>query len=367
MTPKKTRIVHEHPKKSSGNMGRRAFMNLSLDLGLASVVSVFAGLATVFGVSVRDLVNSKEGETKLRKEDVETREQVRKAMLAEEERRRHQEQLAALRQLFGFDGRRASLVPAADHPFKPLSGPYWYPIDSACALAYKRAVYPDLALAQVNSIALDAYPQDSLVMFGSQVSNAEVRSIFGDLQKESVPHFEIVPGKLGSGWQASLRWNLYCSESMKRSKPLEILIPGIEGVWEEDKRVILDAKNKQQYSATGKPQLISDMQVDALVEDFLLVTVLPRNWNIYGQKIISFAGLYGPGMEGAELLFSASADELKRLQEATEREPFYQALYRVVVKPDENGRLVPQSLQLQEAAPLYQTPKKGGGVILSAR
>lgn len=341
MTAEKAKIADDHDANLGPMLGRRGFLKiLGKDLGLIATIGALGGIATLVEVT------SNSGLSK------------------------DTERLRCLRNLFGIGEEPAVLVPAADHPFKGPVDDYWYHMDRSCSVAYQKALYPDLSLAKVNAKTIDAHPQDTLVMFGSQVSNAEARSIFGNPWKERTPHFRVVPGKLGSGWQANLRWNLYCSESMKKMKPLEIRIPESPEIWKEEPRVILDAKHEHQFGATVSPEQISDGEtVDSLKTDFLLVTVLPRHGVIGGQKIISFAGLYGPGMSAAKLLFSSSTDELKRLEKETEAEPYYQALYRVTVETNNEDKLVPvtHSLYLEGATPLLQTNMKGGEVILSAR
>lgn len=279
----------------------------------------------------------------------------------------HEEQLTRLRELFGFGGDGAALIPAGHHPFsRPPGDLPWYPIDSHCAWAYQKALYPNVPLEQVRD-ELPVNLRDSLVMFGSQVAHQDLRIILGDPRKDEEPRFNVRPGELGSGWQANLRWNLYCSKSMRETMPFHTLLPEYLKVWEEDERVILDAKDQTQYAAAASPSRHSDGEkVDNIVKDWLLVTVLPRYWDIPGQKIISFAGLYGPGTDATKLLFSHHDDELNRLQETIDGQPFYQALFKVSATTNDNNELVAQDVHFEQAAPLYKTENKGEGVILSA-
>jgi hypothetical protein len=84
-------------------------------------------------------------------------------------------------------------------------------------------------------------------------------------------------------------------------------------------------------------------------DDYLLITALPR-YATGTQRVFIFGGSHGPGTRGATLLLgSPVAADLSKLLAQTRGEPYFQALFRVLVRTDEQGEFSPTRIELVEA------------------
>jgi hypothetical protein len=229
----------------------------------------------------------------------------------------------------------AALLPATDHPFKkPPEGGY-YPIELDNCAAYKQRFFDHARFRTVSEFP-KVQPDDSVVLFGSQVSNLATRLLLGNPFGQERPQLDLVREDLG--WKARLHWNLYTpteSEVIERQQ--------FGGPWITHNHVIGDERGDQYRSRVrGK----------GLDDDYLLITALPR-LATGKQKFIVFSGCHGPGQKAATSLLSGSfREELLATAKGVDGEPYYQALFNVYLTKDSEGEFVPRGVHLVAARPL---------------
>lgn len=227
----------------------------------------------------------------------------------------------------------AALIPAANHPWQaPPRGMPYYPIEKSCCDAFRSRFLPDVTLRTVTG-----YPQiradDSLYLFGSQVSNLLSRSYLGEPWLDA-PVFQVQ----NTEWQATLRWNLH---ALREAAPTHRI--QFDTFWQSATNVIADRLGATHQARAG---------TGWMDDDYLLLTVLPR-YARGTQRVFIFGGSHGPGTRGAAILFSSPvASDLTKLLAQTRGEPFFQALFHVRVVQDERGELWPARVELIEAEPV---------------
>lgn len=246
----------------------------------------------------------------------------------------------ALNRLFGIgDSKSAALVPAADHPFEPPPDNFiGYPIDYHCCGTYATMI--SLA-SNVPVRAVNGEPKitrdDSVVLFGSQISNKLTRDILGNPDRDE-PKLKITHKER---WATTLWWNLFSPKGTGDYVAQEYGKP-----WREENFIIGGNAGETYQVRSQHP----------VAEDFLLVTSLPR-FSSDSRRIRIFAGAHGAGQMATNLLLASPSDSLlKKLEEKTERQPYYQALFHVVVKRDQNGDVYADAIDdLIDAKPLDVT------------
>ena len=102
-----------------------------------------------------------------------------------------------------------------------------------------------------------------------------------------------------------------------------------------------------------QPEFVSQGDLDYQLDDYLLITVLPRDSRM-DRRMISLAGLHKPGTLAAEQFLSdpnLALTILKKIHEKVEGLPYYQAL--ISAKVDHNSGLPrPTQLELRGVQPI---------------
>jgi hypothetical protein len=258
--------------------------------------------------------------------------------LADHFGQRSAQQDEAIRQRLGRlvgAGETASvaLMPARDHPFRPLPQEHVaYEIEGGCMTAYAERLWPGVRPRIVRGFP-QTRPDDTLVLFGSQISNQRAREHFGNpFAQEPTTHATY--GTSREPRRVPLRWNL--------SSP-----PGTAQVI------------RQQYGgdwAGGEYRLLDFAERCDVVEqaggrDYFLVTAIPR-YAEGPQRVIMFAGLHGAGTRGAtDWLAAPDPVDLAAIERKSSGSPYYQALFEVPVE-QRDGELVPAGVNLLDACAL---------------
>jgi len=301
-TPDGKAIVEEHQK-----VNRRAFMRVAFNRAGKAVVSL-AAVHEAIGLK-RDVVE----------------------WLPPDDRDSQNKTLSAL---FGpGDVRSASLVPAANHKWKtPPKNMDWYPLDGSCADAYRERFFGQAIFRTVKG---DPYiaPDDSIGLFGSQISNLCTREWMGAPQGDKPVLHVSRPG-----WSTRLWWNLLSPAGAAVTERQQF---GVE--WHE--------RNHHFVGSDGNI-FAPDAGTGWITSDHLLVTALPRDSDLT-RRVVIFAGCHGEGTLATRILLETpSTDQLKDLFNAVRGERFYQALFRVEIKKIETGEFRPSSIQLLDARTL---------------
>jgi len=260
----------------------------------------------------------------------------------------NQEAISVLASLVQGDGPHA-LRGAAEHPYRSpaalarladFTSASWYPLEVACCGAFsKRFGVADPATVQASGL-LDLQPDQNVVLFGSQVSNLVTRLVFGNPFVGDDARFDVPVkaamlnrrGIIEQGWNARLRWNLHSggTGTIERTQFGER--------WVTRDHYIADRETGQSFTPSrgnGAHKL----------DDYLLVTRLPRRQNTRGPAVISFSGVHGAGTLASILLLgNPPLEDLTKLQELTKGQRYYQALFRVDLR---EGR-VPWSTGLEQ-------------------
>lgn len=255
------------------------------------------------------------------------------------------ETLERLASLVGAsDGGGIALVPARDHPFKPLAPTQpAYAIEAECMKAYAGRFWPDANVRQVRG-----YPRlradDSVVLLGSPVSNLVSRQHFGNPFRDLPEQY----ARYGASNELSirLRWALH--------SPLEAADLAFDQYgtrWLTKEHRLRDFANRETLSAA-----VGDSEPTT---DYLLLTAIPR-FADGPQRIVMFSGLHGAGTRGAALLLKQPhRPDLKDLEQHLQGHPYFQALFEVTVKP-RGGELEPTRLRLVDATRLYIEDQRPG-------
>jgi hypothetical protein len=219
-----------------------------------------------------------------------------------------------------------SLCPARDHPFQPLKDIYpferklVYDIEMDCCNTFIRL----FDNSQVSILA--DYPlignKDSIIMFGSQISNYNVRQLFGmPFTETDIPQNDITYQDLNNVWSVNLRWNLFVPpnshvkyrEQYKRR-------------WAYMDYSLFDFYYNEQLNVKDD-------------EDYLLITSIPKSIdnNLF---FIIFYGLHGPGTRSTVTLFSEQANDIfDQIYKTIGNEPYFQILIKVNYNPQYNDDL----------------------------
>jgi hypothetical protein len=243
-----------------------------------------------------------------------------------------------LRQLFlvGRPEGYTALLPAADHPAKPLR--VWqcfYELEMDAAQTYIGCFFPNTHFHRVWDFPR-VRPSDDLVIIGSQVSNASARAFLGEVQRRE-PLFRIEQG----GWRTELHWNLLTPEDAPVTTVREF--GGPRG---SRAHLFAERGTVAQYRSQIDPQ------GTRYLDDYLLVTALPRR-KARQERALVFCGLHGAGSRALDLMLRAPpVDVLDAAARQIDGAPHFQMLFRVDTTPDERGESMPRGLELVEARPL---------------
>jgi len=241
-----------------------------------------------------------------------------------------------LKRLFGGGASPSeSLSPARNHPFRPLkANEPAYPIEAECCAAYIDAFYKQYSIRKVNGFP-QIRPDDSVVIFGSQVSNFSTRAILGNPFSSSVTSYLEMKG-IRNRLRIPLRWNLY----MPVDAPVEYRRQyGVD--WKFRSYVLKDFRCKS--------SIFSRKKAGEVETDYLLITVLPR-YEVGPQKLVIFGGIHGPGTHAAAKIFrQPPMSELCKLEKVLSKAPYYQALFEVSVIKNEKQELEPDKITFLEA------------------
>jgi len=265
-----------------------------------------------------------------------------------------------LHRLFGVSSECSiALAPAASHSFmKPWGVDPWYPIEGECCESYLKRFTKRVDLFYITGYPLIQEP-DSIIAFGSQVSNAVTRKVLGD-PKNQEPHFTVE----GGSWRAGLHWNLHvfaegpsqdlgsasrCSEVSRHGQDDDAGVFGTAG-----HSRVMDAflqsefaKQKHRFVGVGGETYEPALVDGKLTHDYLLITVLPRFRRDEMQRIIIFGAGHGPGQKATNLLLRRPPlQQLRALDREIHQSPFYQALFEVKLRENRNGESYPSSVQL---------------------
>lgn len=242
---------------------------------------------------------------------------------------------ACLERLFGIGSAPSGAVfPAANHPFKLPVGEC-YPTERDNCTAYRERFLKNISLRVVRGFP-NAKPDDSLILFGSQVSNLNSRLLLGNPFNLDRP--KLCVAKPADGWQARLRWNLYTPVGAPIISRQQFGAP-----WVTRNHFIGGSKGET-YESKRQDEVLED--------DYLLITALPR-FARGTQRIIVFAGCHGPGQKAATLLLRKSpSKQLQVLANKIAGEPYYQALFHVDLARDDEGEFFPKQAELIDAFPL---------------
>jgi hypothetical protein len=226
-----------------------------------------------------------------------------------------------------------ALMPARDHPFKPLpEGLFAYEIEGACMTAYADRLWPDVRMRTVHGFP-QVRPDDTLVLFGSQISNQRAREHFGNPFRHE-PTTHAMYGADGDLRRVTLRWNLFSPPGTA-----QMIRQQYGGDWVAGEHRLLDFAER------------CDVVDQAGGRDYFLLTAIPR-YAEGPQRVIMFGGLHGAGTRGGtEWLAAPDPADLAAIERKTSGSPYYQALFEVSVD-ERDGELMPVGLNLLDACAL---------------
>jgi len=191
---------------------------------------------------------------------------------------------------------------------------------------------------------IDVGADDAPVLISSHLVNEPSARYFGDPQSSKAihkPRFRDVDG----GFEADLRWTIYAPEGAKVVSKRE-LFQGVPTIRTEPVHKLSDAENPK----LRQPTFVAQGGLDWQRDDYLLITVLPRD-SRFDRRVISLAGLHKPGTLAAAQFLGERELSLNILREINKRVKYlqyFQALIQVSV--NYNGGLPnPAGLNLIDA------------------
>jgi hypothetical protein len=171
-----------------------------------------------------------------------------------------------------------------------------------------------------------ATSNESVVAFGSQVSNSYVRAIMGEARRVE-PRLDVEL----ADYRGRLRWNIH-------------LPPGApETISVQNKIVWKGALSKIAGLGSDENKF----------PDYLLVTVLPTGFNEQG-RIIMFAGLHGPATSATKMLLSPERwTALREVSKQMRGERAFQLLFGVEVQESSDRRREPSDIKFIAGHRIY--------------
>jgi len=239
---------------------------------------------------------------------------------------------------------RVPLVPAMQDPWGPPKRKFSGSGNAVAAAYYSTfRSFEDKENRVVRS-AVDVHDDDAPVIIASHLVSEPAARYFGN-PKSLHPNHEVRYHDSGGGFKASLRWAIYTPEHAKVVSKRE-LFEGSPMIRKEPVHSLSDLDNPKLRQPTFNRQGEIDYQVD----DYLLITVLPRD-SRFDRRMISLAGLHKPGTLAAEEFLNSpdlALRILKEIHEKIEGAPYYQAL--IALKVDHSlGSPRPSHLELRGA------------------
>lgn len=246
-----------------------------------------------------------------------------------------------LKSLFGINECSSSaLVPAADHPWKPPpTNMSWYPTEEKCCDSFRKRFLQDFQIRTVQGFP-NIRKEDSLYIFGSQIANLLTRDLLGNPWDDTPVH-----NIIRNQWRTSLHWNLF-------SPPKTPIVTRkqFEETWKTENHFFISTSGYEYKPKAG---------IGWMEDDYLLITSLPK-FNKGKERILIFYGAHGPGTKATSLLLeNPPLKELQKMEKYIKSEPWYQALFHVKVKKNNEGEYLPSSLELVGAKPLLVEFKTG--------
>jgi hypothetical protein len=254
-----------------------------------------------------------------------------------------------------------ALRAAAEHPYKSpaavmgladFTGRSWYPLEVACCAAYAKRFQPPEGVSLQHSGLLQLMPDENVILFGSQVSNVVTRLIFGNpfmgAERFDVPVKCAALHRRGiveDRWKARVRWNLHSrgSDTIERTQ--------FGDRWVTRDHYIADDHTHQTFTPVSGADGVK-------INDYLLLTRLPRRRSCRGPTITIFAGVHGAGtLASLKLLGDAPLSELEKVRDAVRGQRFYQALFEAKVGAakvpwSSTHEQVAQSIRCLDASPI---------------
>lgn len=198
---------------------------------------------------------------------------------------------------------------------------------------------------------------DAPVIIASHLVNKLAQSYFGDpISPIPIlsPQFK---DATGNGFEAQLRWTIYTPADTEPVVKLE-LFEGRPLVRNTVRHALAD---RDTPATLRTPQYYRQGEIDFQQDDYLLVTVLPRDAR-FDRRIVSLAGVSKTGTLAARLLFDdhlVARKILKEIDNQLHASDYYQAL--IHVKVDHSIRGYPQPIEptLIDATPVPVRPLYG--------
>jgi hypothetical protein len=238
---------------------------------------------------------------------------------------------------------RVPLVPAMKDPWGPPTRTF-SGSGNAVAASYFSAFAPWNAERIVQPI-VDVHADDAPVLIASHLVSEPASRYFGNpksLNPIHEPHYQDSHG----GFKAKLRWAIYTPERAARvlkAEPFE----GRTTIRKEPIHALSDLNDPK----VDQPKFVRQGDIDVQKDDYLLVTVLPRDAR-FDRRIVSLAGVHKPGTLAAEKLLSdpdLALDILKKIDREVQGAFYYQALISLKVNHSEYGSPRPVELHFRGA------------------
>lgn len=235
------------------------------------------------------------------------------------------------------DATSAALIPARDHSFQPLpEHELGYPIEVDCLTAYTQCLWPAITLRPVRGYP-QVRPDDTLVLFGSQLSNLAARRHLGNPFDQDVTRYAVY-GDPNRPLTVPLRWNITSPPGTPMSTRKQY-----GGAWTAQEHRLVDL-------LTGS-DVVPGNQANGDTWDYFVVTAVPR-FASGPQRVIIFGGVHGQGTHGiATWLRTSVLADLAVLATRTKHSPYFQALFEVKLRHDQ-GEATPTAVTLVDAVPL---------------
>jgi hypothetical protein len=238
---------------------------------------------------------------------------------------------------------RVPLVPALSDPWGPpkrqFSGS-----GREVAAAYTSA-FRSLNDQYIEQSIIDVYDDDAPVLISSHLVSEPATRYFGD-PKSPNPIHEVRYHDSGGGFRAGLRWVIYAPKDAKVVHKRE-LFQGHPTIRAEPIHNVSDLDNRN----LAQPRFIRQGDVDYQEDDYLLISVLPRDSRL-DRRMVSLAGLHKPGtLAAAQFLTDPilSLEVLRAIDKKVLGLPYYQAIIELKVSHNEAGLPHPTRLKLLDA------------------
>ena len=236
---------------------------------------------------------------------------------------------------------RVPLVPAMQDPWGPPKRQFSGSGNEVAAAYYSAfRSWKDKQIVQPN---IDVNDDDAPVLIASHLVSEPAARYFGD-PKSPRPIHEVLYDDSGGGFRAGLRWAIYTPEDAREVSKRE-LFQGTPMIRKEPVHKLSDLDDPK----LPQPVFIRQGDIDYQQDDYLLITVLPRDSRL-DRRMVSLAGLHKPGTLAAGQFLEDDSDLalkiLRAIDEKIQGLPYYQAL--IAAKVDhKKGSPRPTHLELR--------------------